>query len=189
VNAADTTLRQVNSVVKFLKDKHYISDIAVAPTAAGIRLVTKEYEEAIAQRALSDTKNVRASLVADEVHRAVRHLVPKKSPIKWKWAASDAPEYHITLTYNRNLSKAEHHILMSWPTSFKVVVDAFVYNATCAALLVRRADLPLCDNAYPHITIGCADGIAPVNAHKVFTDPDATVVPLNEKLNAVITLI
>ena len=188
VNAADTTLRQVNSVVKFLKDKHYISDIAVAPTAAGIRLVTKEYEEAIAQRALSDTKNVRASLVADEVHRAVRHLVPKKSPIKWKWAASDAPEYHITLTYNRNLSKAEHHILISWPTSFKVVVDAFVYNATCAALLVRRADLPLCDNAYPHITIGCADGIAPVNAHKVFTDPDATVVPLNEKLNAVITL-
>ena len=188
VNAGDTTLRQVKDVVKFLMDNHYISAIAVAPTAAGIRLVTQAYEEAIARRALNETRNVRASLTPDEVHRAVRHLVPKRGPMKWKWAVSDAPEYHITLTYNRNLSKAEHRVLMAWPTSFKAHVDALVYNGTCAALRVRRADLPLCDNAHPHITIGCAEGIPPVNAQTVFTDPDATVVPLDTTLNATISL-
>lgn len=188
VNAANTTLRQVKDVVKFLINSNFISGVTVKPTASDINIVTKAYEDAIVRRALSLTRNIKAVVKSDDIHNAVRHLVPVKGPIKWKWDASDTPEYHVTLTYNRNISKSEQNVMLSWPVSFNLFVDGIVYNANCAALRIRKEDLPICDNIHPHITIGCAEGIPPVQAQKVFTDSDAIEIPLKIKIKATISL-
>ena len=120
------------------------------------------YEERLRMENVEKVLYWRASAnVADVLAIMKKYEVPIVFPPK--------EEYHITLSFNKKLTKEElDAYTRSMSSGIRVQVLAIAYNDQCSALKCGALEIP-CQNKIPHITLGTIDGVQPVYANEMLT--------------------
>jgi tRNA uridine 5-carbamoylmethylation protein Kti12 len=99
-------------------------------------------------------------------------VLAKISAAKFKFPESiqlKTDEFHLTLMYCMKVAEAQDHEILTEYVDMigkeiTLNVSGIVFDDKCAALRIA-GPVPLCNNQHPHITLGCAKGVAPVYAN------------------------